>query len=106
MQEFKGTPGPWCVNTIGKHWNNLALVHLEVTFGTDGECICDTVYRREDADLIAAAPELLEALLGYMSAVERMNQAMKDGVNVQGAISVLVGYEDMAHSAINKALGK
>lgn len=62
MTQFKGTPGPWHVNTIGKHWNNPALVHLEVTFGTDGECICDTVYRHEDADLIAAAPELLEAL--------------------------------------------
>lgn len=36
MNEFKGTPGPWRVNTIGKHWNNPALVHLEVTFGTDG----------------------------------------------------------------------
>lgn len=66
MNEFKGTPGPWRVNTIGKHWNNPALVHLEVTFGTDGECICDTVYRREDADLIAAAPELLEALKGLL----------------------------------------
>lgn len=62
MKEFKGTPGPWRVNTIGEHWNNPTLVHLEVTYGTDGECVCDTVYRREDADLIAAAPELLEAL--------------------------------------------
>lgn len=62
MTQFKGTPGPWRVNTIGEHWNNPALVHLEVTYGTDGECVCDTVYRREDADLIAAAPELLEAL--------------------------------------------
>lgn len=62
MKEFKGTPGPWRVNTIGEHWNNPALVHLEVTYGTDGECVCDTVYRREDADLIASAPELLEAL--------------------------------------------
>lgn len=62
MTQFKGTPGPWRVNTIGEHWNNPTLVHLEVTYGTDGECVCDTVYRCEDADLIAAAPELLEAL--------------------------------------------
>lgn len=62
MTQFKGTPGPWRVNTIGEYWNNPTLVHLEVTYGTDGECVCDTVYRREDADLIAAAPELLEAL--------------------------------------------
>lgn len=62
MEKFKGTPGPWVVNEIGQHWNNKALAHLEITFGEDGECICDTVYQREDANLIAAAPELLEAL--------------------------------------------
>lgn len=62
MKEFKGTPGPWVVNEIGQHWNNKALAHLEITYGEDGECICDTVYQREDANLIAAAPELLEAL--------------------------------------------
>jgi len=63
MRVFKGTPGPWSVNEIGQHWNNKSLTHLEVIFGEDGECICDTVYQREDANLIAAAPELLEALL-------------------------------------------
>lgn len=89
MQEFKGTPGPWSVNTVGKHWNNPTLVHLEVTFGTDGECICDTVYRREDADLIAAAPELLEAL-----------QLMLDSQVLP------VWHQSIARAAINKALGK
>lgn len=73
MKEFKGTPGPWRVNTIGEHWNNPALVHLEVTYGTDGECVCDTVYRREDADLIAAAPELLEALRRMLRAGQKQN---------------------------------
>lgn len=63
MSEFKGTPGPWSVNEKGQHWNNKSLTHLEVIFGEDGQCICDTVYQREDANLIAAAPELLEALL-------------------------------------------
>lgn len=63
MKGFKGTPGTWSVNEKGQHWNNKSLTHLEVIFGEDGECICDTVYQREDANLIAAAPELLEALL-------------------------------------------
>lgn len=94
MQEFKGTPGPWRVNTIGKHWNNPALVHLEVTFGTDGECICDTVYRREDADLIAAAPELLEALKGLLVRV-----ADDEEYGPEHAITI-------AREAIKKALGK
>ena len=94
MNEFKGTPGPWRVNTIGKHWNNPALVHLEVTFGTDGECICDTVYRREDADLIAAAPELLEALKGLLVRV-----ADDEEYGPGHAITI-------AREAIKKALGE
>lgn len=94
MKEFKGTPGPWRVNTIGKHWNNPALVHLEVTFGTDGECICDTVYRREDADLIAAAPELLEALKGLLVRV-----ADDEEYGPEHAITI-------AREAIKKALGE
>ncbi|WP_143338595.1 hypothetical protein [Cronobacter sakazakii] len=49
---------------------------------------------------------LLEALQGYMSAVKDMSEAMKDGYNVQGAISALVGWEDMARAAIAKAIGE
>lgn len=92
MKEFKGTPGPWRVNTIGEHWNNPALVHLEVTYGTDGECVCDTVYRREDADLIAAAPELLEALetLVVFTTPTKRNAAVLN----------------KARAAINKATGE
>lgn len=103
MQEFKGTPGPWHVSNEGcmliRDDAGLSIVAKYVGYTNDEEELAN-------ARLISAAPELLEALQGYMSAVERMNQAMKDGVNVQGAISALVGYEDMAHSAINKALGK
>lgn len=95
MTQFKGTPGPWRVNTIGEHWNNPALVHLEVTFGTDGECICDTVYRREDADLIAAAPELLEALQRMLRAGQKQNW------NERYESEML-----LARAAINKATGE
>lgn len=70
MSEFKGTPGPWKVNTIGQHWNNKSLTHIEVTFGMEGECVCDTVYEMADANLIAAAPELLEALQDVLSEFE------------------------------------
>ena len=92
--EFKGTPGPWSVNEIGQHWNNKSLTHLEVTFGEDGECICDTVYRREDADLIAAAPELLEALKGLLVRV-----ADDEEYGPEHAITI-------AREAIKKALGE
>lgn len=93
MTQFKGTPGPWSVNTIGKHWNNPTLVHLEVTFGTDGECICDTVYRREDADLIAAAPELLELVIHVKNCVE--NDGTYEPANL-----------DYFNKIINKATGE
>lgn len=89
MSEFKGTPGPWKVNAIGKHWNNQSLDHIEVTFGMDGECVCDTVYEMADANLIAAAPELLEAL----QAVVRVADRATDEFN-------------MARAAITKALGQ
>ena len=67
---MKHTPGPWSVNVIGQHWNNKSLKHIEVTFGQDGECICDTVYNPSDANLIAAAPDLLEALQNMVTAYE------------------------------------
>ena len=88
MKEFKGTPGPWVVNEIGQHWNNKELAHLEITYGEDGECICDTVYQREDAKLIAAAPELLEALR-----------------DLESRACIYVN-TSKAKSAINKALGE
>lgn len=91
MKEFKGTPGPWVVNEIGQHWNNKALTHLEITYGEDGECICDTVYQREDANLIAAAPELLEALQFIINDCSRMIPKCA---------------EDKARAAIKKAMGE
>ncbi|MGB0817789.1 MAG: hypothetical protein ACPGQQ_02695 [Candidatus Puniceispirillaceae bacterium] len=60
-QEINHTPAPWFVHTLGQHYNNPNLIDIAVCFG-DYEHICDTVYRPEDAKLIAAAPEMLEAL--------------------------------------------
>ena len=94
MKEFKGTPGPWVVHEIGQHWNNKALTHLEITFGEDGECICDTVYQREDASLIAAAPELLEALQATIHEVGHWLSTQKPEL------------KEKIDAAINKALGE
>ena len=96
---MKHTPGPWSVNVIGQHWNNKSLKHIEVTFGQNGECICDTVYNPSDANLIAAAPDLLKEL-----------QRLRDYViNVCGVDD---GDCDTEHplmssqAAISKALGE
>ena len=59
------TPGPWYVRSLGQHWNNAQLEHLEVCYGKDDECVCDTVYQKADAHLIAAAPDLLQALKAF-----------------------------------------
>lgn len=95
MKEFKGTPGPWVVNEIGMHWNNKELASFEITYGEDGECICDTVCQREDANLIAAAPELLDALQRCESVLSNIPLEVCD-------------VEDLlyARAAIKKALGE
>ncbi|MEG4669484.1 hypothetical protein UXP85_24840 [Enterobacter cloacae] len=101
MKEYDFTPGPWHVSNEGK----LVIRDDEwlVPVATAGYATNDE--ELATAKLIAAAPDLLEALQGYMSAVSEMNEAIKDGYNVQGAMSALIGWEDMARAAISKALG-
>jgi len=59
----------------------------------------------DDMALIASAPDLLEALEGYLQAVKTFGDAMNDGVNVQGAMSGLIGWEVRAKETIDKARG-
>ena len=56
MEKF--TKAPWSVRFTGAHWNNPKLRNIEINYGEDTECICDTVYEEADAHLIAAAPEM------------------------------------------------
>ncbi|ENK7136041.1 hypothetical protein AB3Y72_001530 [Enterobacter roggenkampii] len=96
---MKHTPGPWSVNVIGQHWNNKSLKHIEVTFGQDGECICDTVYNPSDANLIAAAPDLLEALQAAMDYI--------DAIPKDIALPAMPGFDrDWVDGVISKALGE
>lgn len=80
--EFKGTLGPWHVSNEGR-----LLVRDDEWLGI----IADSIgYYGEDeelanARLIAAAPDLLEALI---------------------ELRKLVAYHDQADAAINKALGR
>tara|TARA_R100000544_G_C2163311_1_gene28695 strand:+ start:44 stop:325 length:282 start_codon:yes stop_codon:yes gene_type:complete len=62
MSNAKFTKGKWVINYTGTHWNNPTLRNIEVNYGSQGECICDTVYNDSDAHLIAAAPEMYEIL--------------------------------------------
>lgn len=58
----KRTKGPWYVRKTGRHLNNPQLTNIEICYGTDDECVADTVYDEADAHLIAAAPDLLLAV--------------------------------------------
>lgn len=100
MSDFKGTPGPWKVNKIGSHWNNQSLEHIEVTFGMDGQCVCDTVYEMADANLIAAAPELLEALQEMVAIVKKNTYPQPDKP------SSTWGRMEAAEAVIARALGQ
>lgn len=57
----KFTPGPWkaVAYPAGKE---IGFATHEIQYGNDGECVAEVVHGEVDARLIAAAPEMLEAL--------------------------------------------
>jgi hypothetical protein len=87
MEEFKGTPGYWDYDAaLGAIFNKSCLF------------ICD-VSDKENARLIAAAPELLEVLQDFMSASSGNTQSC-------GHDFECICRFDKAKAAIAKALGK
>ncbi|HAZ4828804.1 hypothetical protein [Citrobacter freundii] len=86
MSEFKGTPGPWKytirnVNEMMTTFHGVVMGDTYIEIATRNE--------REDAQLISAAPELLEALQAVIRVADRQTDEF-----------------DMARAAIAKALGK
>lgn len=61
MSEFKGTPGPWTARKVGGS-GYPGQSGFAIDYNVDEEQVADFVYEEADAYLIAAAPELLEAL--------------------------------------------
>lgn len=90
MSEFKGTKGIWSVNLKPNIYEVGEM--YEVNFGTDGEVIAEGVYTLNDARLIAASLELLEALKSAIIELEKYVPITE--------VSVLT----QAQQAINKAL--
>lgn len=94
MKEFKGTKSEW---KIQEPYNTFV-------YGSDGKLICQIKYdpfseeSTANAQLIAAAPELLNAL-----------QALMDGVANLPPLTAIEGILEkqykQAEKAINKALG-
>ncbi len=57
--DSKHTPGPWKVHKMPKA---IGYAEWEIHYSDDGECVAEIVYKEADAHLIAAAPDMYEAL--------------------------------------------
>ena len=66
VHAFVHTPGPWYV----KPRSGPGHITAEVCYGSIDECITDGVYELADAQLIAAAPDLLAHLRHMIWLVE------------------------------------
>ena len=103
MKEFKGTPGPWYwVERMGCFdLTSDALSELEevIDDGSAGGEYSPTITPDSpDAKLIAAAPELLEALQKLLPEYENIIYNEWSMTEDEDTIR--------AHAAINKALGE
>lgn len=95
MKEFQGTPGPWIADKTSRavgpvsHDDDQSYgILIPVTWVEFDQ---DVEIQASNQRLIAAAPELLEALIKLVDIVDDM---------VHGPST------DAAHAAINKALGE
>jgi hypothetical protein len=104
MSEFKGTPGPW-ERGGGENGGGELLVYCNNSLGS---AICDATShysvfdkrtRIANLDLIAAAPELLEALRRLKTEV------ILSDVDMDYIESHFRPHLDRASDAIKKALG-
>ena len=96
MSEFKGTPGLWKytirnVNEMMTTFHGVVMGDTYIEIATRNE--------REDAQLISAAPELLEALQDFMS--ESSGNSKSCGHDFE-----CICRFDKARTAIAKALGR
>lgn len=91
MKEFKGTPGPW-------HWDEEGLGNKNhIVFGKEYPA---QMTSKANKDLIAAAPELLEALQNLMLNYSDFRERTGRNGDPQNPLILA------ALAAINKALGE
>ena len=107
----KSTRRPW-KKTEGSYGNYTAVIGYNcngktvarIPWGTDGEFSTDD----DDANLIAAAPELLEALKGMIGMFNAVGKKVNWGSSFLDADAIRMMNEapGNANQAINKAEGK
>lgn len=99
MKQFKGTPGPWFAQSNGMVLSGEYYVDNRPHKYLICEPSLDSRYM-ENAKLIAAAPELLEALRWIIN-----NSDPFSALEMHHNVDVVALYEN-AVNAINKALGE
>lgn len=119
MEEFKGTKAPWVWQKFG-YATYLTAQHgmREIIIGSINDVPAmnvDGILRRVDTDhpnakLIAAAPDLLEALQDTdkdLCVLETtMAQIEKSDNKAEGMVDLVQKWRKRNKEAINKALGK
>lgn len=100
MSEFMGTPGPWEVMNDDGEFKVVQSGSIEYGDGWKSYCdICSEVSMTQNARLIAAAPELLEALQEMVAIVKKNTYPQPDKP------SSTWGRMEAAEAVIDKALG-
>lgn len=103
MKEFKGTPGSWVVD---EDYDVTTEDGTVVSWGAEGIFEPDEIIA--NAHLIAAAPDLLEALQQMVERIEYYASLKETGQpNIEDwAYTYNSGDMDDARAAISKALGE
>ena len=101
MKEFKGTPGPWEVKLIRGDVNVIRRGSLRNEGVTAFSCqsVVNAIDDVDDAQLIAAAPELL-------SAIQHLVEVYDDPTGKQWTTTSKKAAITEARAAIDKALGE
>ncbi|MCY1300113.1 hypothetical protein D9M70_496720 [compost metagenome] len=99
------TPGPWTMRQVG----GLGLpgqVGFAIDYNEDQEQVVDYVYEEADARLIAAAPDMFEALDNISGLSRALRVGGPDPMDLQGLSDALEEAVSLALSAIAKATGQ
>lgn len=108
--EFKGTKGEWEIMMDDDEIKVIQSSSLENGSGWRSYvAICEEVQCIEDANLITAAPDLLEALQTIQAKMsDFIKLANEVGINDADGfyLAAATGAEEQARAAISKALGE
>ena len=99
------TPGPWVVESLVDGYDiHAPQAGCFIATTSDPEMVWGAVTRKDDARLVAAAPELLEALEYYAEKVADLNRY---GVMIETSLRELeLDLGSKAEAAIAKAKGE